>query len=139
MPEAPAADEPPPEDPVPESSVPDDSDEPEAGEDRSAPAETRDAPSRDERTRKRLATAFGWVAGGSLGLLVNYALLRAVGEGYPTTYTTFGFFLAGAFGGMFVADRLGPRGFKPLGVAAGILLALFVVVVLASFIAPAGP
>jgi hypothetical protein len=85
------------------------------------------------RGRERLTTAFGWLAGGALGLLVNYGVFLALGERYPTTYTTFGFFLAGAFGGMAIADRLGARGFKPLGVAAGVLLALVVTLVLASF------
>lgn len=89
-----------------------------------------------DRKRQRLATAFGWVAGGAVGLLVNYGLLHAFGEGYPVTWTTFALFLLGAFGGMAVADRLGPRGFKPLGIAAGVVLALFVGVVLAVLIAP---
>lgn len=84
-------------------------------------------------TRRRLGTVFGWLAGGALGVLVNYGLLRVIGEGYPTTYTTFGFFLAGAFGGMALSDRLGPRGFKPLGIAAGVLLALIIALVLALF------
>ncbi len=85
------------------------------------------------RTRERLTTAFGWLAGGALGLLANYGILLAVGERYPTTYTTFGLFLVGAFGGMALADRLGVRGFKPLGIAAGVLLAVVVTLVLASF------
>lgn len=90
----------------------------------------------DDRTRERWTTAFGWIAGGALGLMVNYAVSRAVGDGYPVTFTTFVAFLIGAFGGMAAADRLGARGFKPLGIAAGVLLALFVGLVLASFIAP---
>ncbi len=61
------------------------------------------------------------------------SIFLAVGEGYPTTITTGAFFLVGAFGGMALADRLGERGFKPLGLAAGVLLALFVTLVLASF------
>lgn len=99
--------------------------------------ETRAGASADATSamRARLSTAFGWIAGGALGLLVNTAIYRTVGEGYPTTYTTFALFLVGAFGGMWVADRLGPRGFKPLGIAAGILLALFVTWVLASLLA----
>ena len=31
-------------------------------------------------TRERLTTAFGWVAGGALALLLNFGLYRAVGE-----------------------------------------------------------
>jgi hypothetical protein len=85
--------------------------------------------------RSRLATVFGWLAGGTLGLLANYGLFVAIGEGYPTTYTTFGLFLMGAFGGMALADRLGAKGFKVLAVAAGVLLALLATVVVASFMA----
>ena len=81
--------------------------------------------------RARLTTVFGWIAGGSLGLLVNYAFFLAYGEGYPVTPTTFVLFLGGAFGGMSLADKLGPRGFTPLGNAAGVLLVAFAWVVLA--------
>ncbi len=87
--------------------------------------------------RRRLTTVFGWIAGGSLGLLANYGLYAAVGDAYPTVPTTFALFLIGAFGGMHVADRLGDRGFKPLGIAAGILLALFLALVLAVLMSPA--
>lgn len=88
----------------------------------------------NDKTRARLTTAFGWLAGGATGLLVNYAAYLAVGDGYPTTYTTFVLFLAGAFGGMWVADRVGPRGFKVLGVSAGVLVAVFVTLILASLL-----
>lgn len=81
--------------------------------------------------QRRMTTVFGWVAGGSLGLLVNYGLFLYVGEGYPTTPTTFVTFLAGAFAGMSLADRLGVRGFRPLGIAAGILLVAFAWIVVA--------
>ncbi len=84
-----------------------------------------------EDLQRRMTTVFGWVAGGSLGLLVNYALFLHFGEGYPTTPTTFVTFLAGAFGGMYVADRLGVRGFRPLGIAAGVLLVAFAWIVIA--------
>lgn len=88
------------------------------------------------QTRKRMATAFGWVAGGALGLLVSYALFLAVGSGYPTIVATFGLFVAGAFGGMWIADRLGARAFRPLGIAAGILFAVAVTVLLAVAMSP---
>lgn len=77
---------------------------------------------------------FGWIAGGSAGLLVNYGLFVAFGEGYPTAPTTFATFLAGAFGGMALADRLGERGFRPLGIAAGLLLVAFASIVAAGLI-----
>lgn len=89
-----------------------------------------------DTTRSRLTTIFGWIAGGALGVLANYGLFVALGEGYDTTWTTFIFFVAGAFGGMYAADKLGPRGFKPLGIAAGILFALFVGIVLTMLSTP---
>lgn len=85
--------------------------------------------------RERLTTAFGWIAGGALALLLNFGVYQAAGdEGYPVTVTTFVAFLGGAFGGSWLADRLGARAFKPLGVLAGLLLAIFVTLVLASFL-----
>lgn len=90
----------------------------------------------DERTRarERLTAAFGWLAGGALALLANFGVYRAVGEGYPVTVTTFVFFVGGAFGGSWLADRLGVRAFKPLGILAGLLLAVFIALVLASLL-----
>ena len=102
-------------------------------DDKPAPApSTPDAPTggKDDLQR-RMTTVFGWVAGGSLGLLVNYGLFLFFGEGYPTTPTTFVTFLAGAFAGMHLADRLGVRGFRPLGIAAGVLLVAFAWIVVA--------
>ena len=103
----------------------------------SAPESTSHGPMDPREARlARWATAFGWVAGGSLGMLVNYAAFLAVGEGYPTVPTTFVSFVAGAFAGMSVADRLGVRGFRPLGIAAGVLLSIFVALVVAVLMSP---
>ncbi len=77
-----------------------------------------------------MRTIFGWIAGGSLGLLLNYPLYLLFGEKYPKEPTTFVFFAAGAFLGLRVADKLGPRGFRPLGLAAGILLTGILVLLL---------
>jgi hypothetical protein len=82
------------------------------------------------KQRARLATVFGWLAGGALGLVANYGIFLVAGDDYPTTWTTFALFLVGAFGGMALADRLGPRAFAPLGIAAGVMLALFIGIVL---------
>lgn len=87
-------------------------------------------------SRKRMATVFGWVAGGALGLLVSYVLFLVAGSGYPVVLATFVLFVGGAFGGMWLADRLGARGFRPLGIAAGILFALAVTLVLAVAMSP---
>jgi len=90
-----------------------------------------DAEPTSDTTRQRLTTIFGWVAGGALGVLLNFVAYVSWGESYPVTWTTFALFLAGAFGGMHLADRLGPeRGFRPLGIAAGVLFALFLGVIL---------
>lgn len=92
---------------------------------------------RDRAIRLRLTTVFGWVAGGSLGLVVNYGLFLAVGESYPVAPTTFATFLVGAFAGMSLADRLGERGFRPLGIAAGVLLVAFAWIVAAGLLSSA--
>lgn len=86
--------------------------------------------------RRRMTTAFGWVAGVALGVLLNYGIFTLVGESYPQVPTTFVAVVAGAFGGMALADRLGERGFRPLGIAAGVLLALFAWLVIAVILSP---
>ena len=79
-----------------------------------------------------MTTAFGWIAGGSLGLLLNYLLFLAFGERWPVVPTTFVLVVAGFFSGMWLADRLGAeRGYRLLGIAAGLLLAAAVTLVLA--------
>lgn len=92
-------------------------------------------------SRARSTTALGWVAGGSAGMLLNYLLFLAIaddtGAGYPVVPTTFVLFVAGAFGGMAVADRGGEKMFRPLGIAAGVLLSLFVALVAAVLMSPA--
>ena len=91
---------------------------------------------RAAETRRRLRTIFGWVAGAALGLLVNFAIFQIVGESYPTTWTTFALVVGGAFGGMALSDRLGERAFRPLGISAGVLLALILAVVMAFYLSP---
>jgi hypothetical protein len=81
--------------------------------------------------RRKWTTVFGWLAGGALGLLLNYVLFLAFGANYPTVPTTFVFFLVGAFSGMAVSDRLGARGFVPLGITAGVLVSGFLALVAA--------
>lgn len=88
------------------------------------------------RARKRLATVFGWVAGASLAMLLNYALFFEFGEAYPTVPTTFAAVVIGAFVGMAVADKLGPRGVRPLGIAAGVLLGLVALLAFTVVFAP---
>jgi hypothetical protein len=89
--------------------------------------------------RRRATTVFGWLAGGSLGLLANYGLFLAVGPSWPVVPTTFALFVVGCFGGMWVADRLGhQRGFKILGLTAGILVALAASLVVAVLMSQPG-
>lgn len=83
-----------------------------------------------------MTTAFGWIAGVALGVLLNYGVFQLVGEGYPQVPTTFVAVVAGAFGGMALADRMGERGFRPLGVAAGVLLSIFLWLVVAVLLSP---
>lgn len=85
----------------------------------------------EDPKRARLTTFFGWLAGGSSGLLLVYVLYLIVGDTLPIGPVTFVLFLAGAFGGMALADRLGPGGFRPLGLAAGVSLVAFLTIVAA--------
>jgi len=78
------------------------------------------------KTRQRLGAAFGWIAGGTLGLLIDYGLFLSIGARYPVGISTFVVFVIGAFAGMRLADRLGDRAFRVLGIAAGVLLAIAV-------------
>jgi hypothetical protein len=87
-------------------------------------------------SRRRLQTVFGWVAGGSLGVLASYGVYMLVGDAYPKEPAIVVLFALGAYGGMRVSDRLGPRGFRPLGIAAGVLATLFVVLALLVLLGP---
>jgi len=85
-----------------------------------------------------MGTVFGWIAGGSLGLIVNYLAFLAWGAGYPIVPTTFALFVVGCFGGMWLADRLGERAFRTLGIAAGVLLAMALTLVAGVFVTGQG-
>jgi hypothetical protein len=80
--------------------------------------------------RRRWASRFGWVAGVSLALVVNYGLFARTGPTYPLRVATFVAVVVGGFGGLALGDRLGPRGFRPLALAAGIGLSILLLVVL---------
>jgi hypothetical protein len=86
--------------------------------------------------RVRLTTAFGWVAGVCAGVLLNGLVFRMVGDDYPQIPTTFVAVVIGAFGGMAIADKTKERGFRPLGIAAGLLLAIVLWFVAAMLMAP---
>ena len=81
----------------------------------------------DSQSGQRATTVLGWLVGGLSGFLLNYLIYRLVGPSYPTAITTFVLFAGGAFGGMAAADRLGPRAVKWLGISAGTLLALILI------------
>jgi hypothetical protein len=51
------------------------------------------------------------------------------GDDFPLVPVTFGSVVAGCFAGMWLSDRVGPRGFRFIGVAAGCLLSLALLVV----------
>jgi hypothetical protein len=80
---------------------------------------------------QRAATVLGWISGVMLALLLDYGGYVLWGERYPKGYTTFVLIALGAFFGMNVADRLGPRAVKVLSLTTGLLLAtlLFVLFV----------
>lgn len=81
--------------------------------------------------RARLARVLGWIAGGIAGFLANYlAWSAAVDRGvpWPAEPTTFVAFVAGAFGGMAAADRLGARAAPILATVLAVLLVVAVAV-----------
>lgn len=86
------------------------------------------------KAKQRMGTVFGWIGGGSLGLLVNFAISHAWGSGYPLVPTTFALFVLGCFGGMWASDRLGERAFRVLGIASGLLLALAITFLVAAML-----
>ncbi|MGF1465684.1 MAG: hypothetical protein ACFCGT_06090 [Sandaracinaceae bacterium] len=102
-----------------------------------SPSPEGDAPT--PNARRRVVTAFGWVAGICAGVLVNYPLyllFGGPGSAYPVALTTFVAVAAGGFGGLALADRLGEQGLRPLGLAAGLLLALLLGLVVMVTLAP---
>ncbi|MBO6936148.1 MAG: hypothetical protein JJ863_14295 [Deltaproteobacteria bacterium] len=70
----------------------------------------------------KLGTVLGWLAGALALLLVNFFAYHSYGDGYPVEPTSFGAVVVGAFGGMAIADRLGARAPKILGLTVGLLL-----------------
>ena len=83
-------------------------------------------------SRRRAGTVLGWIAGGAAGLLLNLLIFHLVDD-YPVQPTSFGLFILGAFAGMALADRLGDRAVKVMGLATGLVIAaLLTAVVLLS-------
>lgn len=82
---------------------------------------------RREELEQKWALGLGGVAGGALGLLVNFLAFQVIDDpSYPVTPTTFVLVVAGAFGGIHLAERLGTRGLRVMSVATGIVVALLV-------------
>lgn len=105
-------------------------------------SETKPVPSSADASlelRRRLTTAFGWIAGVCAALLLNGLVYRMVGDGYPQIPTTFVAVVAGAFAGMAIADRTKEAGFRPLAIAAGLLLAVVLWFVVAMLLSPPDP
>jgi hypothetical protein len=77
-----------------------------------------------------MQTALAWVAGGAASVLLSYGLYLAVGEAYPKEPASFVLFALCAYGAMSLSDRLGARAFRGVGIAAGVLCALALVLVI---------
>lgn len=74
-----------------------------------------------------MQTALAWLAGGAASVLLSYALYLVFGEAYPKEPAAFVLFAVCVYGAMSVSDRLGPRAFRGIGIAAGVLCALALV------------
>ena len=88
-----------------------------------------------DESRARATTAFGWVAGICGGVLASYGLYAAW-SAYPTVPGTFVLVAAGGFAGMRIADRIGERGFRTLGLIAGTLIAATIALTLVLWLNP---
>ena len=78
----------------------------------------------EDAQKRRIVTGLGWVSGGVAALMLNYVVYYVWGDGYPVQPTSFVAFVLGAFGGMALGDRLGEKGFRAMGVATGVVLAV---------------
>lgn len=81
---------------------------------------------------RRAGTVLGWLGGAASGLVIDYGIAAAVGEGYPAGYSTFALLAIGAFVGMAVADKLGARAPRVLGPFAGVMVAVCATLFLAA-------
>lgn len=80
------------------------------------------------KRKARWAKVFGWLSGGSLGLLIDYGLFAWLGSVYPVAIGTFVLFGAGALSGLTLGEKLGPKAFLPLGISSAVLLTALMVV-----------
>lgn len=78
----------------------------------------------ESRPTERAATVLGWLCGGLLGLLIHFIVYASIQAEYAVSLPNAAIFVAGAFGGMAFADRLGERAVKVLGLLFGIILGI---------------
>jgi hypothetical protein len=77
---------------------------------------------------RNFAIALGWINGVLVALPVDFALYSLLGDAYPqgpATVLTLGVF---ALSGAKVGDRFGTRATRPMAVALGILLSLYLTI-----------
>lgn len=74
------------------------------------------------------AIALGWINGVLVALVIDFALYSLLGESYPQGPATVLLFAIFALSGAKLSERLGRRALRPMAIALGIMLALYVTV-----------
>ncbi len=85
--------------------------------------------SEEQNKRSPLGTVLGWISGSGTGLLLSFIAYHSI-DGMPVGPVVFGALVAGAFGGMALADRLGERAIRVLGIWTGCIAAAALLIVM---------
>lgn len=77
---------------------------------------------------EKIAVALGWINGVLVALVIDFALFNVLGESYPQGPATVLLFAIFALSGAKLAERLGSRALRPMAIATGIMLSLYVTI-----------
>ncbi len=72
------------------------------------------------------AIALGWINGVLVALVIDFALYSVMGDSYPQGPATVVLFAIFALTGANLAERMGKRALRPMALAAGMLIALYI-------------
>lgn len=73
-----------------------------------------------------VAVALGWINGVLIALVIDFALYNVMGDVYPQGPATVLLFAIFALTGAKLAERLGRKALRPMAIAAGVLIALYI-------------
>lgn len=81
-----------------------------------------------EPTTPNFALALGWINGVLVALVIDFALYSLLGDSYPQGPATVLLFAIFALSGAKLAERLGKHAMRPMAIALGIMLSLYITV-----------